>query len=354
MRFFWKVVLRRLFHFLWIYVLLVYIFAALFHIQIQQREMQTLEFDLRGATSYLREKLGEVAFEEYVHETLARVMHERGYDKSFLLRVHYQALRALRFDFGTTLVAHPVYFPAGLNAMTLVGECAIPTVVLFGGAFLVQMILGTLLGIYNASRPGRWPDRATTLCAAAANSIPPAVAAMFMVILLHFTLQVIPQSMWLLRAPQHWSELGTWTLSLLSHLSAPLATVALISLWQTAVAVRNITLHTLHEDFVGAGRARGLPERKVLYGHAVRTASPPIVTMLTAGVTATLWGSFLAEPVFQWRGLGTLFMRAILANEINVLMALLVVCTLATQVGFVVLDLTYSWMDPRIRTAGRD
>jgi peptide/nickel transport system permease protein len=111
-------------------------------------------------------------------------------------------------------------------------------------------------------------------------------------------------------------------------------------------------VQTLHEDFISAARARGLPERKVLYGHGLRTAAPPIATMLTVGMTSVLWGSFLVEPIFQWRGLGMLFMRAILANEINLLMALLVVCTLATQLGLVTLDLVYSWLDPRIRTAG--
>ncbi len=151
---------------------------------------------------------------------------------------------------------------------------------------------------------------------------------------------------------RHWPELGPWTSALFSHVAGPLVTVVLLSIWHTAHRVRTIALPALHEDSVSAARARGLPERRALYGHGLRTAAPPIATMVMVGATSTLRGSFLVEPGFPWRGLGTLFIRAILANEINLLMALLVVCTLATQLGLVVLDLTYSRLDPRIRAAG--
>jgi peptide/nickel transport system permease protein len=354
MLFFRKVVLRRVAHFLWVYVVLIYIFSALFSAQIQLRELQTLEYDLRGSTSDRRGPGGMTLeqYDEFIRGRLAAISRERGYDKPFLLRVHALSLRVLRFDFGTTLLANPIYFPSGKNAMSIVAEYAIPTVILFGSAFLIQMLLGVLLGLYNASRPGRWLDKGTTLLATVSSATPPAVAAMFVVLFLLFILPTAPRSAWMFWLPRHWSELGPWASTLFSHVAAPLATVVLLSVWQTAHMVRSITVQTLHEDFISAARARGLPERKVLYGHGLRTAAPPIATMLTVGMTSVLWGSFLVEPIFQWRGLGMLFMRAILANEINLLMALLVVCTLATQLGLVTLDLVYSWLDPRIRTAG--
>jgi peptide/nickel transport system permease protein len=290
-------------------------------------------------------------YEQFIQNTLAAISRERGYDKPFLLRVHTFALRVLRFDFGTTLMAHPTYFPGGQDVMAIVAEYAIPTIVLFGSAFLLQMVLGTLLGLYNASRPGRVLDKGTTLLATAANAIPPPVAAMFMMILVLAVFPHAPRSAWIFSLPHRWSELGPWAAAVFSHVAAPMVTVILLSVWQTAHMVRSITVQTLQEDFVSAARARGLPERKVLFGHALRAAAPPIATMLTVGLTATLWGSFLVEYIFQWRGLGTLFIRAILADEINLLMALLVVCTLATQLGLLVLDLVYGWLDPRIRSA---
>lgn len=174
MLFFRRIVLRRIAHFLWVYVVLIYIFSGLFNAQIQLRELRSLEYDLRGSTSDRRGPSGMTAeqYEQFIEETLTGVMRERGYDKPFLLRVHTLALRTLRFDFGTTLMAHPVYFPGGQAVMSIVAEYAIPTVVLFGGAFLLQMLFGTLLGLYNAARPGRLLDKGTTLLATAASAIP--------------------------------------------------------------------------------------------------------------------------------------------------------------------------------------
>ena len=120
MLFFRKVVLRRVAHFLWVYVVLIYIFSALFSAQIQLRELQTLEYDLRGSTSDRRGPGGMTLeqYDEFIRGRLAAVSRERGYDKPFLLRVHALSLRVLRFDFGTTLLANPIYFPSGKNVMS--------------------------------------------------------------------------------------------------------------------------------------------------------------------------------------------------------------------------------------------
>lgn len=107
------------------------------------------------------------------------------------------ALRVLRFDFGTTLMANPVYSPSGENVMLIVGEHAMPTVVLLGTAFLTQMLLGVLLGFHNASHPGRWLDKGTTPLATASNAIPPAVAAVFVMLTLRFAVPAAARGAWL-------------------------------------------------------------------------------------------------------------------------------------------------------------
>jgi peptide/nickel transport system permease protein len=354
MQYFRRVVLRRLLQFVCVYIVLVYALSALFSVQIATRELQTLEVDLRWQHKDLTGPMGMTAqeYETYIQSKLSQVKHERGYDKPFLLRTHALAMRMLSFNFGTTLMSNPVYFQGGVPVMSIVGESAIPTVVLFGSAFLIQMLFGVLLGVYNASRPGRWPDRLTALMATTSMAIAPAVAAMFVVLLLVFTLPVAPRGAWVFWLPAHWSDVGRWSVALASHIAAPLATVVFLTIWQTAHIVRNVVAPVMHDDHISAARGRGLPERRVLYGHGLRVAAPPIATMLTLGLTSALWGNFFIEPIFQWRGLGSLFLRAIQANEINLLMALLVVCTLATQAGILILDLLYSWLDPRIRTPG--
>jgi peptide/nickel transport system permease protein len=350
--------LRRVFHLVWVYVVLVYVFSLLLNVQIELQERRALEFNLRGEmyTENLSSTGAILPVEEIEQQYQAKlqaVLHERGYDLPFLGRVNHYAVRVLCFDFGETLMSHPVYFRAGENALSLVGQFVVPTLVVFTSAFLVQMAIGIWLGMRNASRPKSLLDRATTIMATLTGSVPPAVAAMVVMLVLAVAVPAIPKSTWIFSFPERWSEVGSWAAGFFSHATAPFLTVAFLTVWQTAHTVRNIALPTLQEEYIAADRGRGLPERLVLYRHSLRASAPALATMLLVGLTATLWGSFLVEPIFQWRGVGTLMMWSIAANEINILMALLAVFTLASLFCQLVLDLAYGWLDPRIRVGGQ-
>jgi peptide/nickel transport system permease protein len=348
-------VVRRVVHFVWIYILLVYIFSLLLNTQVELLERRSLETDLRGQMLDQRGQMGlsPEEFERAFQEELQSVIHERGYDKPFLARSNQYALRILRFDFGTTLQSHPVYFRGGVNVISILGEFVAPTLAVFTTAFLAQMLIGVLLGMRNASRHGSFLDRATSILAGLSMSIPPAVAAMFVMLALAIAVPLIPTNTWIFWFPKRWADAGPWAAGFFSHAAAPFLTVVFLSMWQTAHTVRNIVLPTLQEDFITAGRGRGLPEHRVLYRLGLRTSAPPLATLLILGLTTTLWGSFLVEPIFQWRGIGTLLLWAIVANEINILMALLVIFTLVSLFGQLALDVAYGWLDPRIRVSGR-
>ncbi len=117
--------------------------------------------------------------------------------------------------------------------------------------------------------------------------------------------------------------------------------------------MRNISLNVFSEDYFSAARARGLPERKVVYRIGRRVTAAPTLTLIATGFAASLWGGFLVEPIFQWPGIGCLFLRCTNAADIPMVMGMLVVVTGIYLLGLMVLDLTYGLMGPRIKVGSR-
>ena len=348
---FWRYAATRVLSFILIYAALVYVFCALLDTQLVIQVGQTLYWDTSQRAQGLLAG-GTVTQEEYketVQAMYEEARHERGFDLPFLARIHFRALRILRFDFGVTATGIAIQYRQNTNTLSVIGEFAVPTAVLFTTAFVVQMLLGILLGARNANRPGSFLDRATTFLATATMSIPAPFAALLAILLFVYAIPIAPSTPFAFRIMAGQFHFQSWFVSLLSHLALPFLTVVFLTVWGTAHTVRNLNLGVLQEDFITAARARGIPEPRVLYRHGLRASAPPIVTLAVTGLFTSLWGSFLVEPIFQWRGIGTLFLSAIRSNDITMLLALLVTVTGATQLGHVALDLAYGRLDPRIR-----
>jgi len=148
---------------------------------------------------------------------------------------------------------------------------------------------------------------------------------------------------------------GTWAFFIdsLYHLILPVITLVVIGFWGRAFLTRNIVLSTLQEDYIMSARARGVPERKVLYGHALRSAAPPIVTMGLLALIVSFSGNILFEGIFSWPGMGNLYWVAVQQNDIPVLMGNLSLTTGLYISGLAILDLIYGFLDPRIKVGGK-
>jgi peptide/nickel transport system permease protein len=142
-------------------------------------------------------------------------------------------------------------------------------------------------------------------------------------------------------------------LDLLYHMSLPLLTLLLIQFWGVALLSRNIVLGILQDDYIMAARARGLPERRVLFGHTLRTAAPPIVTIALLSLLSSVFGSIVFEGIFSWPGMGNLYWIALEQSDVPVILGLLAVTTGLYIAGLVLLDLIYGFLDPRIKAGGR-
>ncbi|MEN6369033.1 MAG: ABC transporter permease, partial [Thermotogota bacterium] len=348
---YWRYAAVRVLFFILTYVLLVYVFSALLDAQLVTQVERTLSYDVNVAAHNLVAS-GDIQKEEYENtfqEMYRAARHARGFDLPVFHRIHLRALRILRLDFGKTGAGTLILYRHQAPVLAVIGEFATPTATLFVTAFLAQMLLGTLLGTRNASRPGSFLDRLTTFLATATMSMPPPVAALFAVLLFVYTVPIAPSTPLIFHFPTSADAVAGWLLNFMSHLALPFVTVIFLTVWGTAHNVRNLSLGVFQEDFVSSARARGIPERRVVYGHGLRAATPAIATLAATGLFTSLWGSFLVEPIFQLRGIGTLFLFAARSNDIAMLLGLLVTVTAVTQIGYLGLDLAYGRLDPRIK-----
>ncbi|HEB37152.1 MAG TPA: ABC transporter permease, partial [Thermoplasmatales archaeon] len=129
----------------------------------------------------------------------------------------------------------------------------------------------------------------------------------------------------------------------------PLITIVFVSFGGWAYTSRNLVIGILQEDFVRVARAKGVPERKVIYGHVLRAAAPSIVTLTIFTLLGSIGGAIITESVFNWPGMGRLYWTAIQMNEITIIMGLTFVTVFLYLFGMVFADLIYGYLDPRIK-----
>src|SRR5690606_8926179 len=115
--------------------------------------------------------------------------------------------------------------------------------------------------------------------------------------------------------------------------------------------IRTTMLETQREDYVRTARAKGLNEMNVIFKHAFRNALIPVVTLLGFQIATTIGGSVIVETVFGMNGVGRTYIDAVIQRDYPLVQGILLVLVTATLVGNLVVDITYSWLDPRIRYA---
>ncbi|KSW12012.1 hypothetical protein CF15_04295 [Pyrodictium occultum] len=268
--------------------------------------------------------------------------------------VKRQLLAVFTFDFGTS---RNRYF-----GTTDIGEqvkiALKNTVILFTTATIITSIIGILLGLYMARKPGGVLDRTVSILGMVSWSLPTWWVGILFLLIFSFylgwfptqakevyaALQAIPENLPLYT--RLFLELKTW----LYYMALPLITIVSVSVGGWAYVVRTIVLETMQQDFVIAARARGLPERRVIYGHVLRTSSPPIVANVALSLVGSFGGAIITETVFGWPGMGLLYWVALLNSEVNVLIATTALVVILFVALVYTLDFIYMLLDPRVRT----
>jgi peptide/nickel transport system permease protein len=138
-------------------------------------------------------------------------------------------------------------------------------------------------------------------------------------------------------------------LDILHHMVMPVTTLGLFYVALYTRVMRASMLEVFNQDFVTTARAKGLSERRITFRHVFRNALLPMVTLVGVQFGTLLGGSVLAETVFSWPGLGRLAFEAVFQRDINLLLGILLMCSVLVVVSNILVDVMYSQLDPRIR-----
>jgi peptide/nickel transport system permease protein len=222
-------------------------------------------------------------------------------------------------------------------ALGLVVESLPATLELSAAALLLTILIAFPLGVLAAVHRGTWLDRLVSTFALAGFTIPPFWLGILLILVFPLWLKVL-----------YTSGFGGW-----DHLILPATALALTFVGRLTRVIRGSMIETLAADYVRTARAKGAPERLVLSRHAFRNVLLAVSTLLGLQVALMLGGAVLIETVFAWPGVGHVAVQAITQRDYPVVQAVTLVTAAVVVLTTLVVDLSYAWIDPRVRYTGR-
>jgi peptide/nickel transport system permease protein len=245
----------------------------------------------------------------------------------------------LRFDFGQSFTYHQPVFAVLLPRL---GN----TLLLASAAALVTWGLAVPLGVVAAVWPRTWADRGLSLAAYAVLSVPEVISGLLL-------LSLAAHTRWFPIGGMHSLDAGTFgpwerTLDVARHLVLPALVVGAVPLAARMRQMRSQMLETLRQDYVTAARARGLGEGAVVLRHALRNALNPMISLFGLTLGSLVSGSFVAEVIFSWPGLGSIAVEAILRQDQYLVLGAVLMASVVLVAGNLVADVMLALADPRI------
>jgi peptide/nickel transport system permease protein len=247
----------------------------------------------------------------------------------------------LRGDWGISLVnRQPV--------TKVIGERLSNTLLLMVTAEVIIIVAALLIGIYSAMHQYTAADNIITATTFILYSMPVfffALLAMY-IFAVNFKKWGLP---YLPTVGMFEPGAGQTTAQLAWHMILPVATLSFGFIAGYSRYIRSTMLETLGQDYVRTAKAKGLPHREVIYIHALKNAALPIVTLVALDLPFLLGGAIVTERIFGWPGMGRLFLDDVSRSDTAVVMGILMMIAVAVIIFQIIADVTYAWLDPRIR-----
>lgn len=285
---------------------------------------------------------------KYIDEQTAAEIRSLGLDEPWYSpkRFYNTVVKVMTLDLGRTSNFQSSAGSSSIKDIIL--ERLPRTVLLFTTSTIIVSAIGLYSGAFVAGRKGSIWDRLNSSFAVFSTSFPTWWIGLLMIFLFAFILNVFPAK----SLPEMRPTDPSYVVDLLYHMTLPLITLVLIGVGAWSYFVRYFVVGILSEDYIKAKRTAGISERKILYGHALRNAGPPIITSVALGLAGSFGGALVTETVFSWPGMGMLYAQAIEVLDIPVIIAITYVTTLIFVVAVFIMDLVYGFLDPRVRVTG--
>ncbi len=275
-------------------------------------------------------------------EDIARLKHAWGFDKPVIIRFFYWLASILRGNFGISIMG------AGKPVSYMVSKAIGWTLKFSIASLILAFVIGVPIGIYSALHQYSVADYIFTFFAFFGMSMPTFWFAF--ILMMFFGVQ------------HHWLPIGgvmtpgmenapfiQRVIDEAKHFILPVTVLSLFEMGSWMRYSRSSMLEVIHMDYVRTARAKGLPERTVIYKHALRNALIPIITLLGLTLPSVISGATITETVFSIPGMGRLTYVAIINNDFPVAMACLLLGSVLLILGNFIADLLYAVVDPRIK-----
>lgn len=259
-----------------------------------------------------------------------QLMSRLGLDQPLWVQYVRYMTGVLQFDFGVP------YQSPGETVIQLLSRAWIPSLVLGGLGVLIGTPLGILLGMAAALNRNTWIDYLASAFATLGLTIPVFVTSMLLILVFAVWLNWLPAS--------GWGKPERWILPIIAYAAIPIATYARYT--------RSAMLDTLNRPFVTVLRAKGLSERRIVFQHVLRNSAIPMVTVFLPMFIGTATGSIFVEAMFRVPGLGAYFVSSIQTRDYPLEMALMLMITFMYCIAYLLSDIAYAWLNPRIRVGG--
>jgi peptide/nickel transport system permease protein len=272
----------------------------------------------------------------------AKLRHALGLDDPAPVQFGRFVFRALHGDFG---VSYQYARPVG----AIIAERLPATLELSVTAALLALLVGVPMGVYTGLHRDGVLARILLALSLIGVSLPTFLTGILLILLFSVVLGWLPSFGRGEVVQLGWWTTGFLTLSGLKSLILPAITLALFQMTLIMRLVRSEMLEVLRTDYIKFARARGLPDRIVHFGHALKNTLVPVITITGLQLGAIIAFAIITETVFQWPGMGFLIVQAIGFADIPVMAAYLVLIALVFVVINLIVDLLYYAVDPRLR-----
>ncbi len=247
----------------------------------------------------------------------------------------------LRGDFGNSLVTRE-------PAMGVIMSRLPNTLILMLTSELIVVIGALVIGVYSALKQYSLLDNTVTTLAFIGYSMPIffiALSAMY-IFAVNFKRWGLP---YLPTVGMFDPQVGQTPGQITIHLILPVLAISVNSFSAYSRYVRSTMLEAMGQDYVRTARAKGLPRREIVFIHALKNASLPIVTIVGLDLPFLLGGALVTERIFAWPGMGRLFLDHVSRGDTPVVMGIMMLIAIAVVVFQILTDIVYAWLDPRIR-----
>ena len=273
-------------------------------------------------------------------EYLAELRTRFGLDQPVYVQLWHYIVKLATLDLGFS-------FRHNQTVLSLILDRLPATLLLMFSGMGLAVVVGAILGVLASQLVNQLRDNIISVFAILSFSVPVFWLGLMLIVVFSVNLGWFPAGgMETMASGKHGV---VRMLDILHHMVMPVTTLGLFYVALYTRVMRASMLEVFNQDFVTTARAKGLSERRITFRHVFRNALLPMVTLVGVQFGALLGGSVLVETVFSWPGLGRLAFEAVFQRDINLLLGILLMCSILVVLSNILVDVMYSQLDPRIR-----